>query len=146
MPIPNIQFFDDIDLSLGQHMTEKTSLANMKTKTDSSYLDVERIEQLSNIALIIGVLLVFQWMLMSLYWLGLILLALGTIGILGSQILKKNHAARIVERMTVIGMMIGILGMLQAWHVWLYENGFYLVALSTLGFIIISHVESPENA
>jgi hypothetical protein len=43
-----------------------------------------------------------------------------------------------------VGMMVGILGMLQAWHIWLYENGFYVLALSTLAFIIVSHVGSPE--
>jgi hypothetical protein len=42
-------------------------------------------------------------------------------------------------------MMIGILGMLQPWQIWLYENGFYVLGISTLGFIIVSHIPSPQE-
>lgn len=115
----------------------------MKTEANSGFFDAERIEQFSTLALILGVVAVFQWGIASLYWLGLLLLALGTVGTLASQVLQKNYLARIIERMTVVGMMVGILGMLQPWQIWLYENGFYVLAISTLGFIIVSHIGSP---
>ena len=35
------------------------------------------------------------------------------------------------------------LGMLQPWHIWLYENGFYVLGISTLAFIIALHIETP---
>lgn len=117
----------------------------MKTEANSGFFDVERIEQFSTLALILGVLAIFQWGVANLYWLGLLLIGLGTIGTLYSQVMQKNYLARIIERMTVVGMMVGILGMLQPWQIWLYENGFYILALSTLGFIIVSHIGSPDE-
>ncbi len=117
----------------------------MKTEANSGFFDVERIEQFSTLALILGVLAIFQWGIASLYWIGLLLIGLGTIGTLYSQVMRKNYLARIIERMTVVGMMVGILGMLQPWQIWLYENGFYILALSTLGFIIVSHIGSPDE-
>ena len=116
----------------------------MKTEANTRFFDAERIEQFSTLALVLGVVAVFQWGIASLYWFGLLLLALGTIGTLARQVLQKNYLARIIERMTVVGMMVGILGMLQPWQIWLYENGFYVLAISTLGFIIVSHIGSPS--
>lgn len=115
-------------------------------KTENSLIDAERIEQFSTLALVAGVLLIFQTWYQGLSWLGLTLLAIGVLGTLTAQAINKNYIARIIERMTVIGMMIGILGMLQTWQIWMYENGFYLLALSTLGFIIVSHIGSPDEA
>lgn len=117
----------------------------MKTEMATSLIANERIEQLSTLALIVGVLAVFQWQWQWLFSIGLILLAVGTLGTLASQVINKNNLPRILERLSVIGMMVGILGMLQAWHIWLYENGFYLVALSTIGFIVVSHIDSPNE-
>ena len=116
----------------------------MKTKVQPNGIDAERIEQLSTLALVIGVLAVFQSGFAWLYWIGLVLLALGTIGTLAARIITQSPIPRIVERMAVVGMMVGILGMLQPWHIWLYENGFYVLGISTLTFIIVSHVGSPE--
>ncbi|MGJ3239900.1 MAG: hypothetical protein ACFE0Q_14405 [Anaerolineae bacterium] len=116
----------------------------MKTDTPRM-LDIERLEQLSVILLAIGVLAVFQWGWQWLYVLGLVLLVVGTLGDFAGQLIKRNYIARIIERLTVIGMMVGILGMLQPWHIWLYENGFYMVALSTIGFIVVSHISTPED-
>jgi Na+/proline symporter len=117
----------------------------MKTETTLQALDTERLEQISTFALIIGVLAVFQSGISWLYWLGLMLLIVGTVGTFAGQLLTKSHVPRIVERMAVVGMMVGILGMLQSWHIWLYENGFYVLGISTLAFIIVSHVESPSE-
>lgn len=117
----------------------------MKTETNSTFLDAEQIEQLSTLALIPGVLAVFQWGYSWLFPVGLFLLVIGTAGTLAGQVLQRNHIARIVERMMVVGMMVGILGMLQPWHILLYQYGFYVLALSTLSFIIVSHIESPDT-
>lgn len=117
----------------------------MKTKNNTTFFDHERIEQVSTLVLIPGVLAVFQWGYSWLFPIGLFLLAIGTAGTLVGQVLQRNHIARIVERMMVVGMMVGILGMLQPWHILLYQYGFYVLALSTLSFIIVSHIESPDD-
>jgi len=118
----------------------------MKTEMNSApFFDAERVEQLSTLSLAVGVLLVFQWAYSWLFPVGLLLLVIGTIGTLAGQVIQKNYIARVIERMTVVGMMVGILGMLQPWQIWLYENGFYVLAISTLAFIIVSHIGSPEE-
>ena len=117
----------------------------MKTEIQSPMLDTERIEQFSTIALVVGVLAVYQSGFTWLYWIGLALLALGAIGTLASQVMQQNRIMRIIERMAVVGMMTGILGMLQPWHIWLYENGFYVLGISTLAFIIALHIETPTT-
>ena len=117
----------------------------MKTETNATFLDHERIEQLSTISLVLGVVFIFQWGFQALSTVGLLLLALGTAGTLAGQVIQRNYVARIIERMAVVGMMVGIAGMLQPWQIWLYENGFYVLGISTLTFIIFSHVASPED-
>lgn len=117
----------------------------MQTENNTPALNGERIEQISMLSLAVGVLAVFQSGVAGLSTIGLLLLAVGTIGILVAQVIQRNYPARIIERLTVVGMMVGILGMLQPWQIWLYENGFYLLALSTLGFIVVSHIGSPET-
>ncbi len=116
----------------------------MKIETREAVVSSERVEQLSTLALIAGVIFVFQWSFQWLYVIGVGLLIVGSVGTFISQVMKKQPMIRILERMTTVGMMVGILGMLQSWDIWLYENGFYLLALSTLGFIIVSHISSPE--
>jgi len=115
----------------------------MKTESSPAFLDHERIEQISTISLILGVLFIFQWGFQALSTVGLLLLAIGAAGTLAGQVIQRNYLARIVERMAVVGMMVGIAGMLQPWHILLYQNGFYVLAISTLTFIIVSHINSP---
>lgn len=117
----------------------------MKTETNSTFFDAEQIEQLSTLALILGVLAVFQWGYAQLSSVGLLLVALGTVGTLAGQVIQGNYIARIVERMAVVGMMVGILGMLQPRYILLYQYGFYVLAISTLTFIIVSHIEEPRT-
>ena len=118
----------------------------MKTEVNAApFFDAERVEQVSTLSLVAGLLLVFQWGYSWLFPVGLALLAIGTIGTLAGQVIQKTYVARILERMMVVGMMVGIVGMLQAWQIWFYENGFYILGISTLGFIIVSHIGSPEE-
>ncbi|MEM9955434.1 MAG: hypothetical protein AAF846_27780 [Chloroflexota bacterium] len=108
------------------------------------WLDSERIEQLSVFALVLGILFIFQWWTQSLYSVGLALLIIGSVGTLASQVMQKRKIVQILERLSVVGMMVGIAGMLQPWQIWLYENGFYLLLIATVGFIILSHMDTSE--
>jgi hypothetical protein len=49
-----------------------------------------------------------------------------------------------LEQLVVLGMVLGTIGMFQPWNLDLYQYGFALLALSTLGFIIVSHVPARE--
>lgn len=50
----------------------------------------------------------------------------------------------LVTRVIVIGIMLGIIGMIQPWVFDLFRYGFILLLISTVAFIIISHV--PERS
>jgi hypothetical protein len=117
----------------------------MASQTANNSLDTHQIERLSTLALLLGILAVFQSNFVWLFWLGIALLAIGAVGTLASEVLKGQPLPRLLERLTIVGMMIGILGMLQPWQIWLYENGFYVLGISTLGFIIVSHIPSPQE-
>lgn len=117
----------------------------MQTNTNTLPIDIELAEQIANILFVVGAILVFQWWLEVLFIIGLVALALGSLGTLVVQVMKRRPSARIVEQMTVLGMMVGILGMFQSWQIWAYENGFYLLLISTLGFIVVSHIGSQND-
>lgn len=104
------------------------------------------IESGANIALIIAVICVFQGSSEVLYQLGLLLIVVGVLGILGAMVFKRVGLITILERSSVLGMVLGILGMLQPWNIVWYENGFYLLAIMTLGFIIILHFPTEDSA
>ena len=104
---------------------------------------VELLERGASITLIVGGLAVFQGGYQFLYLFGLFLLIIGVIVTLASQIIKREIWLKTVERLVILGMMIGILGMLQPWNIWLYENGFYVLGISTLAFIVVLHI--PVN-
>lgn len=113
--------------------------------TPQNPLNTEVIEQGANVAFLLGVIAIVQGAFVAGFWLGVALLVLGVLGILGSAVRLRVPWQRIVERLAILGMMIGIVGMFQSWQINLYENGFYILGISTLIFIIISHVPTPKS-
>jgi hypothetical protein len=47
---------------------------------------------------------------------------------------------RIIETIIIVGIVLGVVGMFQPWHMAFYTNGFTLLLISTLSFILWSHV------
>lgn len=119
-------------------------MLNQANSNQISENQIELLERGASIALLIGVFAVFQWSYQALFQVGLFLLAFGLVATFASQILKREKWLSVVERIVILFMMIGILGMLQSWNIWFYENGFYLLAISTLTFIIVQHIPPPE--
>lgn len=108
-------------------------------------LDLSLLERLSILAFILGIVGVFQGGTESLYLLGRGLLVLGVLGYSFSQLPARIGWQRFAERTTLLLLMIGILGMFQPWEILYYEYGFYLTGLSTLAFIIISHLPAKDE-
>jgi hypothetical protein len=50
----------------------------------------------------------------------------------------------LLERLTVIGMMAGVIGMFQPWDILWYGWGFIVLFISTLAFIVVSHLPVIE--
>jgi hypothetical protein len=115
-----------------------------KKSAGRNQIDTDVIEQLSNIAFLLGVIAIAQGTFVAGFWLGVALLVLGVAGILGSAVLRRAAWQRILERLAILGMMTGLLGMFQSWQISLYENGFYILGISTLVFIIVSHIPAPQ--
>jgi hypothetical protein len=107
-------------------------------------LDTAVIDRASSGLLIAGILGVFQFGVMPLYWVGLGALAISVVLALVSELLQRKVWQHLVLRLAVMGMVIGTLGMLQSWNIWLYANGFTLLGWSTLTFIVVSHVPVAE--
>ncbi|MGB7115269.1 MAG: hypothetical protein WBD56_03930 [Anaerolineales bacterium] len=57
---------------------------------------------------------------------------------LNSNISQRLY--KVIERLLIGGIVLGILGMLQPWLHLAYKYGFLLLLFSTLGFILWSHV------
>jgi hypothetical protein len=45
-----------------------------------------------------------------------------------------------IERLMIIGIVLGVVGMFQPWWFLAYRYGFNLLLISTLGFILWSHI------
>jgi hypothetical protein len=114
-----------------------------KEKQPSSRMNI--LNAAANGAFIVGFFSVFQSGYEWLYPVGLALVTLGTVGSLGLMLVQGTHWIPWLERASVLGMLVGILGMFQAWDIWLYEYGFYLLCLTTLGFIIVMHLSVPDD-
>ena len=56
----------------------------------------------------------------------------------------NSATLRRIEQLIVAGMVVGTIGMFQPWVLELYHYGFLLLGLSTLAFIVISHVPAAE--
>ena len=51
----------------------------------------------------------------------------------------------LLERLTVAGMVVGVVGMFQPWDIQWFGPGFNILALSTLAFIVVSHLPTGEE-
>ena len=78
-----------------------------------------------------------------------ILLAFITLIVVVAQLLNDrvaNRTYKIIERIIIGGIILGILGMFQSWVFDFYRFGFLLLLISTLCFIVWSHVTpAPEK-
>lgn len=51
-----------------------------------------------------------------------------------------------ITRLCIAGIILGILGMIQPWVFELFRYGFYVLLISTLVYIVISHVPERPSA
>ena len=61
--------------------------------------------------------------------------------------MMSRRRYRILERIFIVLIALGIVGMFQALQIELYFWGFHLLLVGTLGFIILTHlpVRDDEN-
>lgn len=52
---------------------------------------------------------------------------------------------RTLERITVLLIMLGIVGMFQSINIDLYTWGFHILLVGTLAFIVISHIPARDE-
>jgi hypothetical protein len=52
----------------------------------------------------------------------------------------SESAYRPVERVLIAGIVLGVIGMFQPWAMIFYQVGFIMLLISTLGFILWSHI------
>lgn len=52
----------------------------------------------------------------------------------------SDKAYNIIEKITIAGIVVGIVFMFQPWVFVLFRYGFYLLLVSTLAFIVWSHI------
>ena len=52
----------------------------------------------------------------------------------------SNQAYNIIEKIIIGGIIVGIIFMFQPWVFVLFRYGFYLLLISTLAFIVWSHI------
>jgi MFS family permease len=65
-------------------------------------------------------------------------------GLLDHRISKRAH--QLVETILIIGIVLGVFGMFQPWLFAAYRYGFMLLLISTLGFILWTHITPREAA
>lgn len=70
--------------------------------------------------------------------LGFIAIIYVVASMLDNNISKRAH--RIVEQILIVGIVLGVVGMFQPWVFEGYKYGFVLLLISTLSFILWSHV------
>ncbi len=64
--------------------------------------------------------------------------------ILNGKVPPKIH--RLIEGVIIGGIGLGIFGIFQPWTIYLYYYGFQILLLSTLSFIVWSHITpGPEK-
>jgi hypothetical protein len=72
-----------------------------------------------------------------------ILLGYMTVISIVASVLNDNIAPRIhrtIESIIIAGIVLGVLGMFQSWKMVFYRYGFMVLLISTLSFILWSHV------
>jgi hypothetical protein len=56
---------------------------------------------------------------------------------------KRVH--RLLLRIVIATMLLGIVGMFQPFRIELYTLGFHLVLIGTLAFIVVSHIVPRDD-
>lgn len=56
---------------------------------------------------------------------------------------RKTH--RLLEGSVIGAMILGFIGMFQPWEIDLYHVGFVLLLVSTLVFIVVSHIPTQQQ-
>ena len=77
-----------------------------------------------------------------LIFVSILLVFIAFIAILAS-VLNDHIDARvykIIESIIIAGIVLGVIGMFQPWHMLIYKNGFRVLLISTLSFIVWSHI------
>ena len=74
--------------------------------------------------------------------LGFIAIIYVVASMLNNNISKRTH--RMIEQILIGGIVLGVVGMFQPWIFVGYRYGFLLLLISTLGFILWSHV-TPKS-
>jgi hypothetical protein len=72
-----------------------------------------------------------------------ILLGFITIITIVARLLNDNIEPRlykIIESVIIAGIVLGVVGLFQPWHMLFYKYGFTVLLISTLSFILWSHV------
>jgi hypothetical protein len=59
--------------------------------------------------------------------------------LLDGKVSKRTYS--IIEKVIIAGILLGIIGMFQPWVFEFYKYGFLLLLVSTLSFIVWSHVQ-----
>jgi hypothetical protein len=63
--------------------------------------------------------------------------------VLNDNIPRRTH--QLVERIIIVGIVGGVIGMFQPWWFLAYKYGFIVLLVSTLAFILWSHIR-PKRA
>jgi hypothetical protein len=77
-----------------------------------------------------------------------IILTFITIIVLVGSLLNDNISRRthqLVERVIIIGIVAGVIGMFQPWWFLAYKYGFPVLLISTLSFILWSHIRTKRE-
>ena len=72
-----------------------------------------------------------------------ITLIVAVASVLNDNIPRRTH--RLVERIIIFGIVGGVIGMFQPWWFLAYKYGFSVLLISTLSFILWSHIR-PRRA
>ena len=60
--------------------------------------------------------------------------------------MSRRHLVGIITRLSVAGIMFGILFMIQPFFFELFKPGFLILLFSTIVFTVISHIPEPSSA
>lgn len=63
--------------------------------------------------------------------------------VLNDNIARRTH--QIVERIIMFGIMGGVIGMFQPWWFSVYKQSFMILLISTLAFILWSHIRPKRE-
>ena len=77
-----------------------------------------------------------------------ILLTYITVIAMTASVLNDNidpRKYRIIESIIIAGIVLGVIGMFQSWKMVFYTYGFVLLLISTLSFILWSHVRPKRE-